>query len=714
MSELPQKVLEQIAGISLPSLPHVLLKLLRAFSADQVNVAELCRLINLDRALRARILALAGARGERGSAAGATLEQSLIGLGLDTIKTITICGAVAHVFGRQPALPTPDAKRLWAHSLRAALIARMLAETTHYANPEEAYLAGLLHDIGQLALATGFPEQYADILALSDESAQLTLERQRFGTSHTEVGFWLIDRYQPRSIVRDAALYHHEPIERITDAHALVKIAAAAHALASDHAEESANAVGLAASLFKLNSTQVLALAERARQDARQEAEYLGFEGGAKSAAEGARRKKAAETDSGEDDRLIEAQLAEEVRSHVLLSSVRQAITAAAGEHAMLCAIGKSAQILFGIPHTLFFIQEGGGFLVGKSIADDTAIVDQMVVPLAAGKSLIADAVKNGLPRSSFGGKGGLAIIDEQVIRATQNDGILCTPLIVGDNPLGAVVFGLDAIQAASLIGNTRFMMAFANLAAAAIDAHKTRQMHEKFIEANQEAEYAGRSRKVVHEISNPLSIIKNYIKILGLKLDRDDSTQQDLDVLNEEIDRVAGIVRGLSDPRRPVVDMTGEADLNLVVSEVTELCEKTLFGPHRIGLNLDLDKAMPVIVTDKNGVKQILLNLIKNAVEAMPEGGELSIASAGGVYRDGAIYVELRVADNGPGIPAQVLSRLFEPVQSTKGDGHAGLGLAIVKTIVKELRGFVTCRSSSQGTSFEILLPKNPPPSNG
>ena len=103
---------------------------------------------------------------------------------------------------------------------------------------------------------------------------------------------------------------------------------------------------------------------------------------------------------------------------------------------------------------------------------------------------------------------------------------------------------------------------------------------------------------------------------------------------------------------------------------------------------------------------KQILVNLVKNAIEAIRPPGEIQIVNNGHVNKDGDLYVELCVSDNGPGIPPEILSQLFQPVRSTKGNGHQGLGLSIVHGLIKKHQGLITCRSSNKGTQFEILLP--------
>jgi signal transduction histidine kinase len=108
----------------------------------------------------------------------------------------------------------------------------------------------------------------------------------------------------------------------------------------------------------------------------------------------------------------------------------------------------------------------------------------------------------------------------------------------------------------------------------------------------------------------------------------------------------------------------------------------------------------------DADLLKQILVNLVKNAVEAMPGGGRIEIANRGHVNRERKLYLELVVADTGPGLSADLLANLFAPVQSSKPGAHHGLGLSIVHGLVQKMQGLIACRSSKTGTSFEILLP--------
>jgi nitrogen-specific signal transduction histidine kinase len=89
-----------------------------------------------------------------------------------------------------------------------------------------------------------------------------------------------------------------------------------------------------------------------------------------------------------------------------------------------------------------------------------------------------------------------------------------------------------------------------------------------------------------------------------------------------------------------------------------------------------------------------------------MPGKGEIIVTNRGHVNRDGRLFINLSVKDNGPGIPANLLEKLFQPVPSTKGGEDRGLGLSIVHDLINKMNGSITCQSSKSGTAFEIMIP--------
>jgi signal transduction histidine kinase len=222
--------------------------------------------------------------------------------------------------------------------------------------------------------------------------------------------------------------------------------------------------------------------------------------------------------------------------------------------------------------------------------------------------------------------------------------------------------------------------------------------------------EYREASRRVVHEVNNPLAIIKNYLSVLDSKLERQEPLAGELSILNEEIDRVGQLVNSLTEMQPGAVASLEHglsANVAKVVEDVLRLFRATNFVPANVEIVVNMAPDADRIEGDPDILKQILVNLVKNAIEALAvTGGRIEIANRGQVNRERRLYLELVVSDTGPGLSREVLANLFSAVKSTKEGPHHGLGLSIVHSLVKKLNGHIACRSGKTGTSFEILLP--------
>jgi signal transduction histidine kinase len=200
---------------------------------------------------------------------------------------------------------------------------------------------------------------------------------------------------------------------------------------------------------------------------------------------------------------------------------------------------------------------------------------------------------------------------------------------------------------------------------------------------------------------------MRNYVNLLSEKLGADSAVQRDLGIIGDEIERVARIVRGIS-VTEEVPTSTAELELasvNSIVSELVRMALGTLLTPNKISVQIDLNPDVPPLPLHKDLLKQVLFNLAKNAVEAMPAGGHLKFSTRL-VDANGQRHIEIEVADTGPGLSAAVASHLFEPIVSEKGGDHAGLGLTISRSLVERMHGQLSCTSSPQGTQFLIRLP--------
>ena len=132
---------------------------------------------------------------------------------------------------------------------------------------------------------------------------------------------------------------------------------------------------------------------------------------------------------------------------------------------------------------------------------------------------------------------------------------------------------------------------------------------------------------------------------------------------------------------------------------------------PRQLDLRTDFDQQIEPLPVNPVAVRQILVNLLKNAAEALPAGGQILLSIREYLTSSGARQVVIVIQDNGPGIGEEILAHLFSPVASTKGEGHLGLGLHIVKELADDIGARVACQSApGQGTRFELRIPRPTP----
>ena len=208
-------------------------------------------------------------------------------------------------------------------------------------------------------------------------------------------------------------------------------------------------------------------------------------------------------------------------------------------------------------------------------------------------------------------------------------------------------------------------------------------------------------SAGIAHEIRNPLTSINILIHSLTENLPTEDSRLEDLKVIEEEILRINEIVDQFLRFAKPASPLLEKTSLIPIFEEILQLLRPQI-ERGRIAVKREFDP-LPLITVDKEQIKQVILNLLMNAIQAMPAGGELSL---GGRFSKDAYWVELTIQDSGIGIPQGDLEKLFDPFFSTK-EGGIGLGLSIAHRIIDQHHGKIEVDSTpGKGTRFTISLP--------
>jgi two-component system NtrC family sensor kinase len=212
----------------------------------------------------------------------------------------------------------------------------------------------------------------------------------------------------------------------------------------------------------------------------------------------------------------------------------------------------------------------------------------------------------------------------------------------------------------------------------------------------------------VAHEINNPLAGILTYAKLLKKRMSREPEPNNEsigmLDLVESESRRCGEIVKNLMTFARPTSMNREPAQLNLVIDRCVRLVQHQL-KLKNIELHSNIDPELPLVRCDPGQIEQVILALVMNAIDAMPNGGNLTLTSR---EAENAGFIQIEVRDDGVGMPPDILANMFEPFFTTKEHGRGlGLGLAISRNIVERHGGQIAVASEpGHGTAFTITLP--------
>jgi nitrogen-specific signal transduction histidine kinase/HD-like signal output (HDOD) protein len=699
---------------NLPTLPHILLKLFEACSQDDVNLDDVAAIVSSDPSLSVNVLKLVNSDYFGQPVKIYEIKRALDLIGISGIKNMAICACVYEAFSKNMDCESFNLKSFWWHSLRCAFLAKNMAVDLNLSRPDEAFISGLLHDIGKIVLWTNFNGEYKDLLKeFQSDRHQVINEETRYGANHSEIATWLLNRWNFQSEISDPVRYHHETPARIAQALPMTQIVYIANFLSQDTEAKINEGIALAQKILGFSSSECIGFIEKSGLKAIDAANALGI---------GINFDELSVKSIDEKDRRIMDVLIQDVRNVSLLTVTLEGFLTAKDKSDFLTVISDGLRILAGIDHFIYFLLDAKRrvlFGYVKNMDGRYAKNQNLAVPMRLEQSLLVKSILGKTPLNYFRdeAQNSLPIIDEQVIDLLGGQGIYCLPIAAQGNSVGVLVLSIRKNDLPHLLRSEKLLKILIHKGALALqlDHLRQRQLNEvQFKRADASSDLA---RRVVHEVNNPLGIIKNYLKILEIKLSEGKMALDEIRIINEEISRVADVLKKLTDisQEKPLTqDLT---DVNALLVDIVKITKKSLLEHSDIKLVTKFDRALPKVRTDKAGLKQVMLNLIKNAVEAMTAGGNLYLktrhfavpADSKGVIekKDAAGYVEIQVIDEGPGMPDSIKEKLFDPYVSTKKGEHFGLGLSIAYNIVKSFQGSMTCESiPDKGTVFKIELP--------
>lgn len=650
-----QEIRNRLVAVQLPSPPQTLLKLLTLCQSDETGMSELAALVGNDPAMTAKVLSVAhSAAFHRSDAQALTLFQACSRLGTALIKVLVISESVLQTFNDFRQAINADLGPFWQHSLSVAVIARELAKRLDNASSEEAYLSGLLHDVGRLALLVAAKADFQDLFEGEDDDDLCQREQARVEMSHTQAGAWLLEKWHLDAGLIESVAQHHADDVLLVDAQPLTRIVHLAHRLAQVPLNDLARVAHFAGEQG-LSSDDMKAVLQTAALQVEQIARDLGLELESTTAPK-ARPKRV----STASPAMPQTQLAQDVFDRSVFNEMALTLVGQRNLQATLVSMRKHASALLQLQDgVIFLLRETPRMLVAASMNDDHRRTGPMSFGVES-HAPIAQCVN--LRQVVF------SLIDETNSHALHQfmdaEEIVLIPLLTAQTVLGVLI--------------------------ASVPDELSPHLHKQLGKLNAFGVYAGLALARRHQADKlrraQMAVARQEGRLELLRISREVKTL---------IDQYAGALPFTS------------VDLCNAVQETVQLLQDSQLLPDNVNVNSQLTDRLALVHGSAEMIKQVTHILLKNAWESLPDGGDIQIEVGALVQRQGAMYTALSISYNAIGTAAQLVkARLYEPVSGKTIDEQRMQGLNIVNFLVDKMSGHVKLHSDEFGTRFDVYLP--------
>jgi len=729
----------------LPTLPPIAIKLLDIIEDRKSSLRDMARLIESDQALASKVLRIANSAQFGHSREVSTVERATLVLGLDLVRSVALSVIVFDLFrtadGREFNLV-----EFWRHSAACAAASELFARQFGFPHPQEAFVAGLLHDLGKLVFVQWNREEYEKAIVETNGSHTrlLEVEEARFGIGHAQAGKMLMEYWRFPPVLVSAAWLHHQPLAQF-GAHPRDQLAFIVQCANNLCRIQRFGASGNPAGEFDLEQLeQVSELSAEALNRVSSEvlrrveeiSKYFDWEGSTPQLY------LSAVSRANEELARLNLELTHKSRQ-LMLQQLVMATTCRLQEALPVpMSVGKALEKVVellseAVPHRLLM-----GFLLHKreSVVEcrlkvgAQGPIESMVLPLEPGLTDQLGQLKSGeqlsrVEQAMLRLGDGLAL-GAEVTEALRSARLILLPLESGGVTLGQILLepetpsgrhlgeplpgplspeSLDLLRGyarAAALALERILL-FETLEEQAEDlarmARKAQTAQAQLYQSDRLASVGRLAAGAAHEINNPLAAISAQAQLL-LRRVKEEKDRRSLQVILDQSTRISKIISdlmGFARPAEPKIEPT-------LVKGVIERALGVVEGRIKVAgveVRKEFQADLPLIAADAKQLEQVFLNLTMNALQAMKSGGTLTIR-LGLEEPPGRLHIEF--SDTGVGIEPKDLPSIFDPFYTTKKEGEGmGLGLAICHSIIESHRGQITASSEpGRGTTFTILLP--------
>ncbi len=719
----------------LPTLPPVAVQLLDLVNDEDSGLNEVARLIELDPALCSKILRIANSLHFGMSRQITTVELATRVLGLDLVRSVAL-SLIAFDFFKPQTGQAIDLTSLWSHSVSCAIASELLARRFGHPKPKEAFIAGLLHDLGKLVLLYWNREEYETVIneARAEGRLLLEVEEDRLGMGHTQAAKLLMGYWKFPSLVVDAAWLHHQPVSHFgpepqKQVSFIVKCAnnlchlyrlgdsgntkadLSKHQLQQISHIPSDELVQLFTEVFRrfeevskqfdLESCS-LDLYMSAVSQANQEVAQMEIELSVKNR----------QLTQQQTIMTSICQLQEQLSPRITTGRAMEKIL-------KLLQQTTSGKRLMGF---LFLEQEG--LVEGRMKMGPKIPMQRMVFPVI---------LKPGEQASRLKSREQYFLIKQAILQQEDTPGstaqlkeflesgdLIVLPLETNSATLGQIVIELEGSEW-NKTETVALLRQYAREAASALErvllvealdqqtenlarlVRKEQEIQTQLHQAQQLASVGSLAAGAAHEINNPLGAISLQAEILLKQAKKEDERKAPQLILDQST-RISKIINDLMGFARPTEPTVAPANAQTILEETLRVLENRI-KIAQVELRKEYQSPLPLINADPQQLEQVFLNLIINALQAMKTGGVLTLRVG---VDEAQTHLAIAFEDTGIGIKPDQLSSIFDPFYTTKEAGEGtGLGLAISYSIVTNHNGQINASSHpGHGSTFTVLLP--------
>lgn len=759
---MPENFLTRAFNLdSLPTLPSVAMEAIRLMEGETSTFDSLAELLKNDQVLTGKILRYAnsvhvGARREI-----TTIPHAISAVGFNALRSIILSVSIFDSFSAATEQEEEKLVRFWLHAIGVAATAEALARRLDFPSPDEAYLCGLIHDLGKLVCYQQFPDTFSRICqeieqptsAADSTLTPLETEQLIAGFDHIDVGKLIGERYGFPDILTRSMWLHHQPvIEPIApDADHLPQLVRFADVLCVTHNVGSSyflterpvchdifrRSLEHLARLHGLSGADLHDIMESVHARVEDVCKILGFW----NRDEYRLLLRTANVSLGRMSLRLD-------ESNQELATTNQILSATCRMYEQLhtdLSLREAAEIVcrsvcaaFEVERALCLIRDPKAHrFIGAIVERDLfhpvelpSILADMACRKSHATSDIEIEAANRLEQATHDLVHG-RIDESRMFSLLSGAKFLATFFVADRNSrwrkeplLGQLLIdfsgGPDCIRN-GMDGLRQNFEAFAAAAGTAIDrlllqqavsfqakklaeaSRRMEQQQQQLFHSHRLATVGHLAYGMAHEINNPLTVVSLNLQLLKRLLPTDTlEPGKRLEIISDQVERIAGVVNNLMAFAKPTEPKFGPTAVADVVKKALRLMENR-GALASITVDNQLSGKLPQVMVDSQQIEQVFLNLFINSCQAMPQGGRLTISALAA-----SEYIDVCVRDSGHGIAAQDLTKIFDPFFTTRmeGDG-SGLGLAVSHTIMEHNKGTLQVESEpGQGTTFIVRLP--------